>query len=254
MACSRLVNKVAVVTGSSAGIGFSIAKRLAYEGASVVISSRKDENVQKAVSLCLDEGLDVSGVVCNVSEPEDRENLAKHVNEKYGKMDILVSNVGTNPHFGPVNMCDEKTWGKIFYNNVTCSALLAAKFTPFLAQSGNGNIVFVSSVSGFCPMPFIGAYSVSKAALMSLTKALSVELASANVRVNCIAPGIIETDFSSALTSNPEILKKTLNNVPMRRVGKPDECAGAVAFLVSDDASYITGETVKMDGGIPVRF
>ena len=130
MACSRLVNKVAVVTGSSAGIGFAIAKRLANEGASVVISSRKEENVQKAVNQCLDSGLDVSGVVCNVSKPEDRENLANHVHEKYGKMEILVSNVGTNPHMGPINMCDEKTWDKIFYNNVTCSALLASKFEP----------------------------------------------------------------------------------------------------------------------------
>ena len=254
MACSRLVNKVAVVTGSTAGIGYSIAKRLANEGASVVISSRKEENVDKAVSECRDEGLDVLGLVCNVSKPEDRENLVNKVHEKYGKTDILVSNVGTNPHMGPINMCDEKTWNKIFYNNVTCSALLASKFTPALAQSGNGNIVFVSSLTGYCPMPFIGAYSVSKAALISLTKALSMELASANIRVNCIAPGVIGTDFSSALTENEKFLKSTLKNIPMRRVGKPEECAGAVAFLVSDDASYITGETVSMDGGIPVRF
>lgn len=252
MACSRLLNKVAVVTGSTAGIGFSIAQRLAEEGATVVITSRKEENVQKAISQC--SNLDVSGIVCNVAKPEDRENLAKHVQEMYGKLDILVSNVGTNPYFGPLNMCDEKMWNKIFYNNVTCSALLASQFTPILSQSDNGNIVFVSSVSGFCPMPFIGPYSVSKAALISLTKALSMELASAKIRVNCIAPGIIETDFSSALTKNESLLKQTLKQVPLRRVGVPDDCAGAVAFLVSDDASYITGETVKMDGGIPVRF
>ena len=253
MACTRLVNKVAVVTGSSAGIGFSIAKRLANEGANVIISSRKEENVEKAVAQCLDDGLDVSGIVCNVSKPGDRQNLADHVQEKYGKLDILVSNVGTNPHMGPINTCDEVTWGKILYNNVTCSALLASKFTPILAQSGSGNILFVSSVAGFCPLPFIGAYSVSKAALISLTKALSLELASANIRVNCIAPGIIGTDFSSALTENEAILKRTLKNVPLGRIGKPDECAGAAAFLVSDDASYMTGETVCMDGGIPVR-
>ena len=254
MACSRLTNKIAVVTGSTAGIGLAIARRLAAEGAHVVLSSRKEENVQKAVKSLSAEGLKVTGTVCNVSNAEDRESLLDHVNRNYGKLDILVSNVGTNPAFGPMNMCDEKTWNKIFHNNVTCSALLAAKCTPLLANSGNGNIVFVSSVAGFAPMPFIGPYSVSKAALMSLTKGLAVELASANVRVNCIAPGIIETDFSNALTSNEDMLKKTLKNIPLRRVGTPAECAGAVAFLVSDDASYITGETVKMDGGIPVRF
>eukprot|EP00116_Pleurobrachia_bachei_P014073 sb/3474335/ len=137
------------------------------------------------------------------------------------------------------------------FNNVTASALLASSFTP--CMSGGGNIVFVSSVAGFQPIPFIGAYSVSKAALISLTKGLANELAGAKIRVNCIAPGIIETDFSSALTSNEKMMKGALAGIPLRRVGSADECAGAVAFLASDDASYITGETICMTGGAPVR-
>ena len=253
MACKRLAGKTAVVTGSTAGIGFHIARRLAGEGAHVVISSRKQDNVDRTVNQLLSEGLEVAGAVCNVSVKEERESLLKHVTDKYGKLDILVSNVGANPTFGPINMCDESTWTKIFHNNVTCGALLAAGFTPLLSQSTDGNIVFVSSVAGFQPMPFIGPYSISKAALISLTKGLAAELASANIRVNCIAPGVIETDFSSALTTNEQVMKMALRATPMRRVGKPEECAGAVAFLVSQDASYITGETVAMTGGIPVR-
>ena len=254
MSCLRLVNKVAVVTGSTAGIGFSIAQRIAAEGAKVVISSRSEDNVKKAIHECTSKGLDVSGLVCNVSKSEDRDALLDHVNKNYGKLDILVSNVGTNTQYGPINMCEESSWTKILYNNVTCSALLAAKFTPLLAQSGNGNIVFVSSIAGIKPMDFIGPYSVSKAALISLTQGLSVELASSKVRVNCIAPGLIDTDFSAAVTSNEKATKNILKSIPMRRVGKADECAGAVAFLVSEDASYMTGETICMDGGALVKF
>ena len=253
MSIQRLVGKVAIVTGSTAGIGFSIASRLAKEGASVIVSSRKQENVDRAIKKIAESGGCASGIVCNVSSSNDRLSLINHCMETYDKIDILVSNVGTNPHFGPLVSCSEEMWTKIFFNNVTCSSLLSSLALPHLEKS-QGNIVFVSSVTGYTPAPFIGAYSVSKAALISLTKALSMEVARSKVRVNCIAPGVIETDFSSALTTNEDLVKSTLKTIPMRRFGKADECAGAVAFLASDDASYITGETVSMDGGMPVRF
>jgi len=251
--CRRLVGKVAVVTGSTAGIGLAIARRLGQEGAKVVVSSRKEANVSKTVDLLQSEGHTVSGTVCNVALEEDREALFQHVEDTYGgQLDILVSNVGVNPAFGPILSCPEKAWNKIMSSNVVCSALLASQAVPMMEE--NSSIVFVSSVTGFVPALGIGPYSVSKAALMSLTKGLAAELSHEGIRVNCIAPGIITTDFSNALTTNPQISETVMQMIPMKRFGTAEECSGAVAFLVSDDASYITGETVSMDGGMPVRF
>ncbi|XP_026480566.1 dehydrogenase/reductase SDR family member 4-like [Ctenocephalides felis] len=252
--CNRLTGKVAVVTASTDGIGFAIAKRLGVEGAKVVVSSRKSKNVESAVSTLLKEGLDAHGVVCHVSKAEDRKALYDQAVQKYGGIDILVSNAAVNPTVGHVLQCDEQSWDKIFDVNVKSSFLLAKEVLPYLRKRGGGSIVFVSSIAGLQPFPILGAYSVSKTALFGLTKAASHDLASENIRVNCIAPGIVKTKFSSALHESETAKEAALMNVPMRRLADPSEMSGVVAFLVSDDASYITGETLVAAGGMPSRL
>ncbi|XP_026479006.1 dehydrogenase/reductase SDR family member 4-like [Ctenocephalides felis] len=252
--CNRLTGKVAVVTASTDGIGFAIAKRLGVEGAKVVVSSRKSKNVESAVSTLLKEGLDAHGVVCHVSKAEDRKALYDQAVQKYGGIDILVSNAAVNPTVGHVLQCDEQSWDKIFDVNVKSSFLLAKEVLPYLRERGGGSIVFVSSIAGLQPFPILGAYSVSKTALFGLTKAASHDLASENIRVNCIAPGIVKTKFSSALHESETAKEAALMNVPMRRLADPSEMSGVVAFLVSDDASYITGETLVAAGGMPSRL
>ncbi len=251
---SRLLGKVAVVTASTEGIGFAIAKDLGKNGAKVVISSRKEENVLKATEKLQSEGLDVAGTVCHVSKAEDRTKLFEFAKEKYGEMNILVSNAGTNPIFGPILDTSEAAWDKIFDVNVKAAFFLAKDFISHMKNKSNASIVFVSSIAGFHPLPGLGAYSVSKTALLGLTNALSMECARNNIRVNCVAPGIIKTNFSTALWSNESIRNQALQQIPLKRIGEPDDIAGIVTFLASDEAAYITGETILATGGMPSRL
>lgn len=250
----RLHGKVAIVTASTDGIGFSIAKRLAEDGASVVVSSRKQSNVDSAVNTLKKLNLDVLGVKCHVGLKEDRKTLFDETIKKYGKLNILVSNAATNPTVGGVLECDESIWDKIFDVNVKSSFLLAKESLPHLRNSKGSNIVFVSSIAGFDPFELLGAYSVSKTALIGLTKTAAKELASEGIRVNCIAPGIIRTKFSKALYESESALEEALSRIPLQRLGDPDEIAGVASFLVSDDASYITGEAIVASGGMTSRL
>ncbi|KAJ8946456.1 hypothetical protein NQ318_014444 [Aromia moschata] len=199
----RLCGKIAIVTASTDGIGYAIAQRLAQEGAKVIISSRKEKNVQQATDKLCKEGLNVRGLVCHVSKAEDRKRLFEEAS-KIGGLDILVSNAAVNPEVGGVLDCSESSWDKIFDVNVKSSYLLAKEALPLLRLSKAGRIVFISSIGGFQPFNLLGAYSVSKTALFGLTKAAAVQLGSENITVNSIAPGIIRTKFSSALTSNED--------------------------------------------------
>ncbi|XP_071450942.1 dehydrogenase/reductase SDR family member 4 [Hetaerina americana] len=251
---SRLKGKVAVVTASTDGIGFAIAKRLADEGASVVVSSRKEKNVQDAVRKLSQEGLSVDGVVCHVSKSEDREKLFKRAIEKFGGIDILISNAAVNPTTGPVLEIEESSWDKIFDVNVKAAYLLSKEALPYLRKRGGGSIIYVSSIAGFQPFNLLGAYSVSKTALLGLTKAASQDLAPENIRVNCIAPGIVKTKFSGALHESEEAQEIALRNIPMNRLALPHEMGGVAAFLCSEDASYVTGETIVVSGGMPSRL
>ncbi|XP_073837453.1 dehydrogenase/reductase 4 isoform X2 [Musca autumnalis] len=250
----RLQGKVAIVTASTDGIGFAIAKRLAQDGANVVISSRKQQNVDKAVEALRKENLNVLGMKCHVSEKQDRQNLFEETMKKYGKINILVSNAATNPAVGGVLDCDEKVWDKIFEVNVKSSYLLAKEALPFLRKEKNSSIVFVSSIAGYDAFGLLGAYSVSKTALIGLTKAAAKDLAHEGIRVNCLAPGIIKTKFSRTLYEDEAANTEALSRIPMGRLGMPDEMAGVVSFLVSDDASYITGETILATGGMAGRL
>lgn len=250
----RLQDKVAIVTASTDGIGFSIAKRLAEDGAKVVISSRKQQNVDSAVERLKKLNLEVLGVKCHVGLKADRKKLFEETIKKYGKLNILVSNAAANPAVGGVLECEEDVWEKIFDVNVKSSFLLAKESLPYLKMSRGSSIVFVSSISGYDAFELLGAYSVSKTALIGLTKAAAKELAPHGIRVNCIAPGIIRTKFSKPLYESESALDVALSKIPMGRIGEPDEISGIASFLVSDDASYITGEAIVAAGGMTSRL
>ncbi|XP_037933693.1 dehydrogenase/reductase SDR family member 4 [Teleopsis dalmanni] len=250
----RFQGKVAIVTASTDGIGFAIAKRLAEDGANVVISSRKEKNVANAVEKLRKLNLNVMGLKCHVAEASDRKQLFEETMRKYGKLNILVSNAAANPAVGPVLDCEENVWDKIFDINVKSSYLLAKEALPYLRKEKGSSIVFVSSIAGYDAFELLGAYSVSKTALIGLTKAASKDLAPEGIRVNCLAPGIIKTKFSQALHEEESANEAALARIPMRRLGMPDEMAGIVAFLVSDDASYITGESIVASGGMTARL
>ncbi|XP_008838066.1 dehydrogenase/reductase SDR family member 4 isoform X1 [Nannospalax galili] len=249
-----LANKVALVTASTDGIGLAIARRLAEDGAHVVISSRKQQNVDRTVATLQGEGLSVTGIVCHVGKAEDRERLVTTAVNRHGGIDILVSNAAVNPFFGNMMDVTEDVWDKVLKINVTATAMMTKAVVPEIEKRGGGSVVIVASVAGFAPFPNLGPYNVSKTALLGLTKNLASELASKNIRVNCLAPGLIKTHFSSVLWSDEskeEMIKKAMN---IRRLGKPGDCAGIVSFLCSEDASYITGETIVVGGGTPSRL
>ncbi|CAH0380902.1 unnamed protein product [Bemisia tabaci] len=251
----KLCGKIAVVTASTDGIGFAIAKRLAVEGAKVVVSSRKETNVAKAVTSLQNSGLpDVSGVVCHVAKAEDRHRLFQEALTKFGGIDILVSNAAVNPTVGTISDCSEEAWDKIFDVNVKSAFLLTKEVIPFLRKRGGGSIVYVSSIGGLSPFKVLSAYSVSKTALLGLTKAAAQDVALENIRVNCLAPGIVKTNFSKALYETESAHETAVSMIPMGRLAQPDEMGGIVAFLCSDDASYITGETFVVAGGMQSRL
>lgn len=201
MSARRLEGKICVVTASSDGIGLAIARKLGFEGAKVVVSSRKQANVDEAVKSLKSEGIaDVFGVTCHVAKESDRKKLFEQTVEKFGGIDILVSNAAVNPAVSSVLDSSEEVWDKIFDVNVKASYLLAKEVKPYIVSRGGGSIVFISSIGGYQPFDLLGAYSVSKTALFGLTKAAALDLVKDNIRVNCVAPGVIETKFSSAVS------------------------------------------------------
>lgn len=234
-------------------IGFSIAQRLAREGAKVVVSSRKQENVSKAVDLLKKENLDCLGVVCHVGKEGDRKKLIDKTVESYGGIDILVSNAATNPHFGNIFDIDEGTWDKLFDTNVKSTFFIIKQAMPYLNKRKDSNVLIISSIAGYSPFPLIAPYSISKTALIGMTKAMAPLCATHGVRVNCIAPGVIKTKFSSALWQDEKLLQENTDCF-MKRVGDSDEVASTAAFLCSNDASYITGETIVCAGGTNARL
>ncbi|XP_040596667.1 dehydrogenase/reductase SDR family member 2, mitochondrial-like [Mesocricetus auratus] len=247
----KLANKVAVVTGSTNGIGFSIARRLAQDGAHVVISSRKQQNVDRAVAMLRGEGLSATGTVCHVGKAEDREQLVARALEHCGGVDFLVCVAGVNPLVGSTLRSSEQIWDKILSVNVKAPALLLSQLLPHMESRGQGAVVLVSSVAAYVPLPRLGVYNVSKTALLGLTKTLAVELAPKSIRVNCLVPGVINTDFGRVLTEDSACEEHLKYFYGMQRVGRPEDCAGLVSFLCSPEASYITGENIAVAGWSP---
>lgn len=242
------------MTASTEGIGFAIARRLGEDGAKVVVSSRKQQNVDKAVKALQKENLDVCGVVCHVGKKEDRSNLIQKTLDQYGGIDILVSNAAANPTMGPLIDCSEEAWDKLFDTNVKATFMLCKEIVPHIEKRGGGSILIVSSIAGYTSSEGIPAYAVTKTALLGVIKGLVGSLCPKNIRINGLAPGLIKTKFSQALWKNPDTLSMALPGIPMKRIGEPDECGGIVSFLCSDDASYITGETVVVSGGMLSRL
>ncbi|XP_068777932.1 dehydrogenase/reductase SDR family member 4-like isoform X1 [Struthio camelus] len=249
-----LAGKVALVTAASDGIGLATAGRLAAAGARVVLSSRREERVAAAVAQLRGRGLSVSGTVCHVGRAQDRQRLVDTALERHGGIDILVSNAAVNPVMGSALEADEAAWEKIFQVNVTAAAMLIKLVVPHMEKRGGGSIVLVSSLAGYMPFPALGPYSVSKAALLGLVKAMAPELRARGIRLNAVAPGLIRTRFSAALWENEGAKEQVMTTLGIERLGTPEDCAGVVAFLCGPEAAYVVGETVVVAGGAPSRL
>lgn len=247
----RFQGKVAIVTASTQGIGFSIAERLGLEGASVVISSRKQKNVDEAVEKLKKRGIEVFGLVCHVSNAQQRKKLIEATVQKYGKIDVLVSNAAANPTIDSILESKEGVLDKLWDINVKTAILILQEVAPHLKKGSS--VVLVSSISGYQPHPSMAMYGVTKTALFGLTKALAIEMAP-DTRVNCIAPGFVPTNFADFITGNADIRKTIEEKTLLNRLGTTQDMAAATAFLASDDASYITGETLVVAGGMQSRL
>ncbi|GLT41338.1 hypothetical protein SLA2020_154110 [Shorea laevis] len=247
----RFQGKVAIVTASTQGIGFAIAERLGFEGASVVISSRKQRKVDEAVEKLKVKGIEALGVVCHVSNAQQRINLISKTVEKYGKIDVVVSNAAANPTVDTILQTKDSVLDKLWEINVKASILLLQDAAPHL-QKGS-SVVFISSIAGYQPQASMAMYGVTKTALLGLTKALAAEMAP-HTRVNCVAPGFVPTHFAEFITKNDDVRKAIEEKTLLNKLGTTEDMAAATAFLASDDASYITGETLVVAGGTPSRL
>ena len=251
MSLFDLTGKVAVVTGSSRGIGKAIVERLAEHGAKVVVSSRKAgpcDEVAAAINARHGDRRAIA-IPANISSKDDLKHLAEATRAAFGRIDILVCNAASNPYYGPMAGIADDQFRKILENNVIANHWLIGFVAPEMRERRDGAIVIVSSIGGLKGNAIIGAYNVSKAADFSLARNLAVEFGPDNVRVNCIAPGLIKTDFAKALWDNPETLKEVNARTPLGRIGDPDEIAGAAVFLASPAGAYMTGQAIVIDGG-----
>ncbi|BAF24544.1 tropinone reductase-like 3 [Oryza sativa Japonica Group] len=249
--CRRLEGKVAVVTASTQGIGLAIAERLGLEGAAVVISSRKKKNVDEAVVGLRAKGITVVGVVCHVSIPEQRKNLIDTAVKNFGHIDIVVSNAAANPSVDNILEMKEPILDKLWDINVKASILLLQDAAAYLRKGSS--VILISSITGYNPEPALSMYAVTKTALLGLTKALAAEMGP-NTRVNCIAPGFVPTNFARFLTTNDTIKNELIDRSTLKRLGTVEDMAAAAAFLASDDASFITAETIVVAGGTRSRL
>jgi NAD(P)-dependent dehydrogenase (short-subunit alcohol dehydrogenase family) len=254
MSLFSLAGKVAVITGSSRGIGKAIAERMAEAGAKVVISSRKPgpcAEVAAAINAAHGAGAATS-IPANISSKDDLKHLVDETTRLLGRIDVLVCNAASNPYYGPLGGIEDDQFRKILENNVIANHWLINFTVPRMIERKDGAIIIVSSIGGLRGSPVIGAYNISKAADFQLARNLAVEYGPHNVRVNCIAPGLIKTDFARALWENPETLKRATSTTPLRRIGEPDEIAGAAVFLASKAGSFMTGQSVVIDGGATI--
>ena len=250
---SSLRGKVAIVTGGSRGIGRSIAIGLAEAGADVAIAARKPEALALAKSAIEATGRRAIGVPTNVRKIDELQQLVDTTAKELGRVDILVNNAGTNPVFGPIQNVDERAWDVIMNTNVKSIHFLSSMAREKMLEHGEGgSIINVSSVGGFSASDVIGAYSISKAAVVMLTQVCAKTWGADGIRVNCIAPGLVKTEFARALWENPTILKQSTAGAALSRIAVPDEMAGAAVYFASEASSFVTGQTLILDGGVRI--
>jgi NAD(P)-dependent dehydrogenase (short-subunit alcohol dehydrogenase family) len=254
MSLFDLAGKTAIITGSSRGIGRAIAIRLAEHGANVVISSRKAgacKAVVKEIVASYGEGRAIS-VPANISSKEDLHRLVSTTNQRYGRIDILVCNAASNPYHGPLSGISDDQFRKILDNNIISNHWLISFVAPQMVERKEGSILIVSSIGGLRGSKGIGAYNISKAADFQLARNLAAEFGPHNVRVNCIAPGLVRTDFARALWEDPKNLAQHNQRAPLGRIGEPDDIAGAAVYLASNASAFMTGQTLVIDGGVTI--
>lgn len=248
-----LTGKVAIITGSSKGIGRSIAEAMAKSGAKVVISSRNIDSCSIVSNKINDSGGESIAMSCNVSKKEDLQKLVDTTIDKWGRLDILVCNAGANPYYGPMAKMPDEAYDKVMGTNVKSNFWLCNMAAPKIAEQRDGSIIIVSSIGGLLGSDTIGVYGMSKAADFSLVRNLAVEWGPSGITANCIAPGLIKTDFSKALWDNPRIGEGIARGTPVRRLGDPEDLSGLAVFLASSSARYLTGQTIVVDGGATIK-
>jgi NAD(P)-dependent dehydrogenase (short-subunit alcohol dehydrogenase family) len=243
---------VAVITGSTRGIGKSIARLFAIFGAQVVISSRKKDQCDEVVAELTAQGLEAISIACNVSRPNDLDLLVEETLKHWQHIDILVCNAAANPTYGPSLETSGEVFDKIMNTNVKANFLLCNRVLPQMAERKDGAIILISSIAAVRGTPVLGAYAISKAAEAQLARNLAVEWGKHNIRVNTLAPGLVKTDFAKALWENPALLKAFEKSTPLGRIGEPDDIAGVALCLASKAGRYITGQYIVVDGGVTI--
>lgn len=254
MSLFDMSGQVAIITGSSRGIGKAIAYEMAEHGAKIVISSRKlnaCEKVAEAINGKYGEGTAIA-VAANISSKISLQALVDESRKAFGKITALVCNAATNPYIGPMAGIGDEEFSKTLHNNIISNHWLIGMIAPEMIERGEGSITIISSIGGLRGTTTIGAYNISKAADMQLARNLADEYGPHGIRVNCIAPGLIKTDFSKALWDNAEILNATTKAASLRRIGTVDEIAGAAVFLASKAGGFTTGQTIVIDGGVTI--
>jgi NAD(P)-dependent dehydrogenase (short-subunit alcohol dehydrogenase family) len=254
MSLFDLTGKVAIITGSSKGIGKASAFELAEHGAKVVISSRKQDacdEVAAQINGKYGDGTAIA-VAANISDKAGLQNLVDETRRAFGQIDILVCNAASNPYYGPQEGISDEQFRKILDNNIVSNHWLISMVAPEMRERRDGAIIIISSIGGLRGSTSIGAYCISKAADMQLARNLAHEYGPDNVRVNCIAPGLVKTDFARALWESPDRVEAANSRVPLRRIGEPNDIAGGVVFLASKAAAFTTGQTIVMDGGVTI--
>ena len=249
-----LTGKVAIVTGSTRGIGRAAIEALAEHGAKVVVSSRKQDacdEVAAALNATFGEGTAI-GVAASLSDKAALQNLVDATLGAFGRIDVLVCNAASNPYFGPMGGIADDQFRKVLDNNILANHWLIQMAAPDMIARGEGSVIIVSSIGGIRGTPVLGAYAISKAADIQLARNLAIEFGPKGVRVNCIAPGLVKTDFARALWEDPERIAATNSTTPLRRIGEPEDIAGAVVFLASKASAFMTGQAMVIDGGVTV--